>query len=135
VVTNTVNVAMELSQRRDLNVIVTGGHLRGDWFSLVGPAAEQTLQQIFTDKVFIGVNAIEAEHGLTCHNPDEAATNRTMVKNSRMKIAVADSSKLGQVATHRICETNAINLLITDSDASEEAIEPFLKRSIEVRRA
>jgi len=36
VVTNTVNIPMELSKRKDLNVYVTGGHLRGDWFSLVG---------------------------------------------------------------------------------------------------
>jgi DeoR family transcriptional regulator of aga operon len=134
VVTNTVNVAMELSQRRDLNVMVTGGHLRGDWFSLVGPIAEQSLQQIFTDKVFVGVNGIDAEHGLTCHNPDEAATNRMMVKSSRMRIAVADSSKLGVTATHRICELDVVNLLITDTGASDEAIGPFLRRSIEVRR-
>ena len=134
VLTNTVNVAMELSQRRDLNVIVTGGHLRGDWFSLVGPVAEQMLEQIFTDKVFVGVNGIDAERGLTCHNPDEAATNRAMVKNARVKIAVADSSKLGFIATHRICETGAINLLITDIGADDEAIEPFVKRGIEVRR-
>jgi DeoR family transcriptional regulator, aga operon transcriptional repressor len=134
VVTNTVNVAMELSQRRDLNVIVTGGHLRGDWFSLVGPIAEQTLQHIFTDKVFIGANGIDIERGLTCHNPDEAATNRMMVKSSRMRIAVADSSKLGLTATHRICDAGAVNLLITDTAASDEAIEPFLRQSIEVRR-
>lgn len=39
VVTNAVNVAMELSHRDDLKVFVTGGFLSGDWFALVGPAA------------------------------------------------------------------------------------------------
>src|SRR5262250_2695559 len=39
VVTSTINVAMELTKRKDLEVFVTGGFLRGDWFSLVGPAA------------------------------------------------------------------------------------------------
>ncbi|MBI5443247.1 MAG: DeoR/GlpR transcriptional regulator, partial [Deltaproteobacteria bacterium] len=39
VVTNTVNVALELSQREGLTVFVTGGYLRGSWFSMVGPTA------------------------------------------------------------------------------------------------
>lgn len=134
VVTNTVNVAMELSQRRDLDVIVTGGYLRGNWFSLVGPLAMQALEQIFADKIFIGVNGIDAERGLTCHNPDEAATNRTMVKQAKKRIAIADHSKLGFVTTHRICGVDDVHLLITDSSASDDAIAPFLAHGIEVQR-
>src|SRR5262245_52126293 len=75
VVTNTVNVAMELSQRKDLDVFVTGGQLRGDWFSLVGAAAMRSMARFFVDKAFIGVNGIDAGQGLTCHNPDEAEIN------------------------------------------------------------
>ena len=134
VVTNTVNVAMELSQRKGLTVLVTGGCLRGNWFSLVGPFAIQTMEQMQVDKVFIGVNGIEAEHGLTCHNPDEAAINRAMVKHARQRIAVADHSKLGIVVTHLICPIGDVQLLITDSDASDEAIAPFLAKGIEVQR-
>ncbi|MFZ0745347.1 MAG: DeoR/GlpR family DNA-binding transcription regulator, partial [Terracidiphilus sp.] len=52
VVTNTVNVAMELSNRKDIHVFVTGGHLRGDWFSLVGQAAVTTMSGIFVDLLF-----------------------------------------------------------------------------------
>jgi DeoR family transcriptional regulator of aga operon len=134
VVTNTVNVAMELSQRRDLDVIVTGGYLRGSWFSLVGPLAVQALEQVFANKIFIGVNGIDAERGLTCHNPDEAATNRVMVKQAKKRIAIADHSKLGVVATHRICGIDVVDILITDSDAPDEAIAPFVAQGIEVRR-
>jgi DeoR family transcriptional regulator of aga operon len=47
VVTNTINVALELSQRKDIEVFVTGGHLRGDWFSLVGPTATNALSRMF----------------------------------------------------------------------------------------
>lgn len=134
VVTNTVNVAMELSQRRDLEVIVTGGYLRGSWFSLVGPLAVQALEQVFANKIFIGVNGIDAERGLTCHNPDEAATNRVMVKQAKKRIAVADHSKLGVVATHRICGIDVVDVLVTDVEAADEAIAPFVAQGIEVRR-
>src|SRR4029079_15943385 len=65
VLTNAVNVAMELSPRDDLKVIVPGGFLSGDWFALVGPASIESVGEIFLDKVFIGVDGIHLEHGLT----------------------------------------------------------------------
>src|ERR1039457_2302461 len=83
VVTNTVNVAMELSNRKDVHVFVTGGHLRGDWFSLVGSAAVASMSGVFVDLLFIGVNGIDAQRGLTCFNDDEVEINRCMVRQSQ----------------------------------------------------
>src|ERR1700678_2708633 len=54
IITNTVNVAMELSNRKDIEVIVTGGHLRGSWFTLVGPLATGAAKTVFADIMFIG---------------------------------------------------------------------------------
>jgi DeoR/GlpR family transcriptional regulator of sugar metabolism len=64
VVTNTVNIAMELSNRKDIDVFVTGGHLRGDWFSMVGPAAMHAMSRIFVDTLFVGVNGIRCRDQL-----------------------------------------------------------------------
>ncbi|HUN87029.1 MAG TPA: DeoR/GlpR family DNA-binding transcription regulator, partial [Terracidiphilus sp.] len=134
VVTNTVNVAMELSNRKDIHVFVTGGHLRGDWFSLVGQAAVNTMSGIFVDVLFIGVNGIDAPNGLTCFNADEVEINRCMVRQAKRKIAVADHSKMGIVANWLICPATAVDLLITDTGATDEMIDPFLKLGVEVRR-
>ncbi len=134
VVTNTVNVAMELSQRHDLEVLVTGGQLRGNWFSLVGPIARQMIEQVVVDKMFIGVNGIHAQKGLTCLNCDEAGTNRAMVDQAKQRIVVADHTKLGEVTRHRICGIEKIDLLITDTGASDAAIAQFVSRGLEVRR-
>lgn len=134
VVTNAVNVAMELSQHQDLEVIVTGGVLRPNWFSLVGPLAAQSLEQVFVDKLFLGANGVDAERGLTCYHAAEAGANRVMVKQAKWKIAVADSSKLGVVATHRICAASQVDLLITDTRASDEVVKAFEAKGVEVRR-
>ena len=134
VITNTANVAMELSNRKDINVFVTGGHLRGDWFSLVGPAAVATMKGLFVDIVFIGVNGIDAERGLTCFNADEAEINLAMVRQAKRKIVVADHSKLSVVGNWLICPTDAVDMLITDTSAADGTIAPFLERGIEVRR-
>jgi DeoR family transcriptional regulator of aga operon len=135
VVTNTVNVAMELCQREDLTVYVTGGYLRGGWFSLVGGPAASGVREVFLDKVFVGVNAIDAERGLSCLHPEEAAINRALVGQARERIVVADRSKLGRVARCLICPTSEVHMLITDRDASDDEVRPFLAKGIEVRRA
>jgi DeoR/GlpR family transcriptional regulator of sugar metabolism len=135
VVTSTVNVAMELSKRKDLQVFVTGGHLRGDWFSLVGPSAAQSLSHVLVHTLFIGADGVDAKHGVSCFSPDESHLNSTMVKHAQRKIAVVDHSKFGVVAGWRICPTSELDILITDTGATDDMIAPFEKAQIQVMRA
>jgi DeoR family transcriptional regulator of aga operon len=135
VLTNAINVAMELSHRADLKVIVTGGFLSGDWFALVGPGAIQSVGEIFVDKVFIGVDGIHVERGLTTNYPDQATIHRAMMCQARRKIVVADHRKLGATASALICPIDSVDVLITDRGASDVSIAPFLARGIEVRKA
>jgi DeoR/GlpR family transcriptional regulator of sugar metabolism len=134
VVTSTVNVAMELSTRKDLEVFVTGGHLRGEWFSLVGPTAAQSLSHLLIHTLFIGADGIDPQSGLSCYNPDEAQLNSAMVRHAQRRIAVVDHSKFGMVAGWRICDNSDLHFLITDSGATDEMIAPFEKAQIQVMR-
>jgi DeoR family transcriptional regulator of aga operon len=115
---------MELSQRKDFSVTVVVGPLRGGWFSLVGAQAIAAVRESCLDRVFIGVNAIDPERGLTCHHSEEAAVNRTLLGQARERIVVADRSKLGR----------EVHMLITNCDAPDAAIAPFAGRGIEVRQ-
>jgi DeoR family transcriptional regulator of aga operon len=135
VLTNAINVAMELSHRDDLKVIVTGGFLSGDWFALVGPAAIESVGEVFVDKVFIGVDGIHVEHGVTTNYPEQATIHRAMLRRARRKIVVADHRKLGATGSALICPLEGIDILITDKGATEESVAPFVARGIEVRRA
>ncbi len=134
VVVNSVNMAMELSQHKDLQVVVIGGTLRPNWFSLVGPITEAAMQQIFPDKLFLGVTGIHPEQGLSCRNTDAASTIRVMIRNAKQTIVVADHSKLQAVSTYQICPATEIELLITDSAATNNDIAAFVAQGLEVRR-
>jgi DeoR family transcriptional regulator of aga operon len=134
VVTNTANIAMELSKRKDVSVFVTGGHLHGEWFSLVGPTAIRSLDNMLIHTMFIGVDGIDAQWGLSCFSSDEAELNGAMVRHARRHIAVADHTKFGVVANWSICNTATLKTLITDSGATDEMITPFQKMGIEVIR-
>lgn len=135
VMTNAVNIAMELSHRDDLKVFVAGGELSGAWFALVGAMAQQHASEMFFDKVFIGVDGIHADRGLTTNYPDQAAIHRTMMQQARQRIIVADHRKIGVSATALIWQAHEIDILITDKKATDAAIAPFVEKNINVIRA
>ena len=135
VITNGINIAMELSNCAGLKTFVTGGFVQ--WagsFSLVGHAATVSLNDVFMDRVFVSVCGIDVTRGITVIETEEALTFRTMIKQSKQTIVVADSSKLGMVTPALICPISEIHVLITDKDATDKAITPFRERGIEVQR-
>lgn len=134
IVTNTVNVAMELSNHKDIEVVVTGGHLRGNWFTLVGPLASSSAEMLFADTMFLGVDGIDATLGLSCTHPSEAEVLRKLAAHSKRKIVVTDHSKIGSVSKWLLCPLSEIHMLITDSGATNEAIAPFEALGLKVVR-
>jgi DeoR/GlpR family transcriptional regulator of sugar metabolism len=94
-----------------------------------------TMAGLFADILFLGVNGIHAQSGLTCFSSDEADINRAMVRQAKRKIAVADHRKLGVVAKWLICPIEAIDMLITDNGATKDQVAPFLDRGIKVHQA
>lgn len=135
VITNAINIAMELSNCAGLRTFVTGGFVQ--WagsFSLVGHAAIDSLQDIYMDRVFVSVCGIDLARGITVIEPEEALTFRTMIQQSKQVIVVTDSTKIGMVTPSLICPMLNVNVLITDTHASDKAVAPFLERGIDVRR-
>jgi DeoR family transcriptional regulator of aga operon len=135
VITNGINIAMELSNCPGLKTFVTGGFVQ--WagsFSLVGHAAITSLTDIYMDRVFVSVCGIDLARGITVIEPEEGLTFRAMIHQAKQTVVVADSSKIGIVNPALICPISEVHVLITDTRATDKAIAPFLERGIEVRR-
>lgn len=133
IITNAVNIGMELSSITALETTLTGGSIR--WagaYSLIGPAAIETLNMFVLDRLFLGVTGVDAERGATLIEPEEAAVLRVMVRQAREVIVVADSSKLGMVSPAVICPPRDIDVLITDDGISDEASRAFAGNDIRV---
>ena len=135
IVTNAVNIAMELSHLPEIKVSMTGGSLSGDWFALVGDVAQQNVSQTFFDKAFVGVDGAHAEHGLTTNYPDQAAIHRAMMRQAEQRIVLADHRKIGVVGRSLIWPVDDLDKLITDKSTNDEAIAPFKAKGIIVLRA
>ena len=136
VVTNAINIGMELCNQPGIRTYLTGGVVPWAWsFSLTGNAALTFLDDVYMDKVFISVTSLDAERGATSLETDEALVYRKMLKQSKQVIVAADSSKLGKVSPAFICPAHEIHILITDTGATAEAIAPFERQGISVIRA
>ena len=135
VITNAVNIAMELSNCVGLRTFVTGGFVQ--WagsFSLIGQTAISSLSDIYMDRVFVSVCGIDIGRGITVIEPDEGLTFRTMIQQSKQTVVVADSSKIGVVTPALVCPISKVNMLITDTRASDKQVAPFVERGIQVHR-
>jgi DeoR family transcriptional regulator, aga operon transcriptional repressor len=136
VVTNAVNIGMELCNMPGLKIHLTGGYVRWPWsFSLIGAAASNFMGDIFLDRLFLSVSGIDPERGTTTNESDEALSFRAMVKQAKQVIVVADSSKLGVVTSALICPIDDVDVLVTDAGASEEMVAAFTRKEIRVIRA
>ncbi len=133
IITNAVNIAMELSSSAGLDTTLTGGRMRWQGaFSLIGPAAIESLNVVMMDRVFVGVCGVDPERGATTIEADEAAVFRAMTRQTKQVVVVADSSKVGMISPVIICPTAAIDILITDDGIPDEAVAAFEKAGVQV---
>ncbi|HEY0662921.1 MAG TPA: DeoR family transcriptional regulator [Lysobacter sp.] len=132
VMTNGLNIAWELADVPGLKLLLTGGLLHQQSLSLHGSQAEASLSTYGFDTLFLGVDGLDLQFGLTTHQEAEASLNHRMVERARRIVVLTDSSKFGRVSLHRIARLDEIHTLITDDGISSEYREGLQRLGIEV---
>ena len=123
VITNGLHIALELGAVSAIRVMMLGGLLRASSQSLVGSGAEQMLAQLSADRLFLGVDGIDPEIGVTTPDPQEATLNALMIRVSREVVGVFDSSKFGQRSLSVIAPLSGLHKVISDTAAAPEYVE------------
>jgi DeoR family transcriptional regulator of aga operon len=132
VITNALNIAMQLANVPQVRVIMLGGMLRPLSYSLVGPHAEQALQGLNAERLFLGVDGFDAELGPTTPDVLEAQLNALMIRVSRETTIVADSTKFSRRSLSLIAKVDAIHRVITDDGVARETVSALRARSVDV---
>ncbi|EAA6944557.1 DeoR family transcriptional regulator [Salmonella enterica subsp. enterica] len=130
--TNGMNVANALLEAEGVELLMTGGHLRRQSLSFYGDQAEQSLQNYHFDMLFLGVDSIDLERGISTHNEDEARLNRRMCEVAERIVVVTDSSKFDHSSLHKIVDTQRIDMIIVDEGIPVESLEGLRKSGIDV---
>lgn len=131
VFTNALRTAVELSDIPGCTVILPGGQLRAKELTLSGFPAEENFEHFNVDKAFIGIGGI-TEAGVTDFHIGEARLHRKLIQNARQAIVLTDSGKLGVRATNNVCPLSDVDLVITDSAASKQAVKALEQAGVHV---
>jgi DeoR/GlpR family transcriptional regulator of sugar metabolism len=135
VVTASLHAAHALSVRDELRVIVTGGIARPGELSLIGDLAERAFDELHCDTVFLGAGGVDVEAGVTEFNLDDARVKRAALRSARRCVVLADATKLGKVALGAVCPLARVDVLVTDTSASDEVLAPLRDSGVEVLTA
>jgi len=132
VITNALNIALDLANLPHVRIIMLGGIVRGAALSLVGPHAEQALNNLNADRVFLGVDGIDPEVGLTTPDVFEAQLSALMIRVSREVVVVADSSKFMHRSLSVIARLDGIHKIVTDEGISPDMLDSLHAAGVEV---
>ncbi|MER7049098.1 MULTISPECIES: DeoR/GlpR family DNA-binding transcription regulator [Streptomyces] len=132
VATPSLLVAGVVSALPHASVLLPGGRLRGGDLVLSGPQTSEFFSGLYADLAFIGSGGVDASAGVTDFHFEEISAKKLMLANSALAYVVADGSKWGRVAAHRVCAVDACTGVITDASAAAEPVAAARERGCEV---
>ena len=132
VVTNSLDIAMDLAEMPFVSVIMVGGLLRQVSRSFVGPQAEHMMRQIHADHLFLGVDGISLDAGPSTPDVLEAHLNSLMVAAADEVTVVSDASKFGRRSLSVICPMSSVHRVITDKGISPETVQELERMGVQV---
>ena len=130
----SLTASSELALAGAAEVIQLGGILRHTSLSVVGPFAERVFGDFMCNKLFIGVDGIDSNYGLSTTNALEATLNQSMIASALSVIVLADHSKFGRHGFSRICGLERVDIVITDNCVSDYQVKEFEEKGVQVIR-
>jgi len=114
IITNSAEILMECSNSDNINIISTGGELRGSSLSLVGSSAAYVLNQLTADKAIISCKGLDFDKGIMESNLAEAEIKRAMAGNASQIILAVDSSKFNRLSFAKTLDVRRVNMVVSD---------------------
>lgn len=135
ILTNAMNIAVELTKYERFTVIILGGHVRINSLSTVGPIALSTLHNFSHYKLFMGVDSFSLQSGISTPNLEEALLNQSMIAAASEVVAVCDSSKFNKQSFAHIADLKQLDAIVTDRDIDPTILHELEKRHLKVMLA
>lgn len=132
ILTNGVNVALELSVNKSAKVNLLGGQLNRSNFCVSGASALEQIKSINIDIAFIGSSGFSAEDGFTNGDFNECELKHAITKKAKKKIILMDSTKLGRNMPYTFCYPDEVDVLILDNSPDDELLEIARKSGLQI---
>jgi len=133
--TNSLPAALHLAGRTGIEVVVTGGTLRGADGSLVGDGATSLLRELRFDLALIGLSGWDEDGSPMDFDLDKIAVKRLAIARATQALALADAGKFDRRAVARIAPPTAFAALVCDRPPSGPLRDRLVSAGVEIKEA
>lgn len=130
ILTNSIDIAQEVSDKKEFKIILTGGIFSHEERAFFGPCAESIIDNFIIDKAFIGISGISLENGVTDISVSEANIQKKIIENSKELYILIDSSKIEKDSLVKVCPLEKVKVLISDSKIDKKILELYNENNI-----
>ncbi|HBT63108.1 MAG TPA: DeoR/GlpR transcriptional regulator [Ruminococcaceae bacterium] len=131
-ITNSIEILLELSNKSGWTVISTGGMLKEGSLSLVGYQAERMVSSFHVDMAICSSKGLDSEMGVTDSNERDAEIKKAFFKSAKKRILALDSSKFDKTSFVKVCDISDINMIVTEKKPSDFWTEQLRQTGVEV---
>ena len=131
-ITGSVPAAFEYMHHPNIEIILIGDKLSKSSQITVGGEAISKIKQIRADICFLGINALHIEHGLTDNDWEVVQVKKAMMESSQKTVVLTISEKVNTTQRIRICDTKALDVLITELPADDEQLQTFKNIGLQI---
>ncbi|MEY8332038.1 DeoR/GlpR family DNA-binding transcription regulator [Lachnospiraceae bacterium 47-T17] len=132
VITNSIEILLELSDMPDWKVLSTGGSLKGRALSLLGYQAERMVDGFFVDKAILSCKGVDLQKGFTDSNELDAGIKKQMLGSATKRIMAVDNAKFDHLSFTQVVDFSGIDLLATDKKLSDEWEARLMQSDVEI---
>ncbi len=132
VITNSIEILLELSDVEGWRVMSTGGTLRPEALSLLGYQAERMVSEFYVDKAIISCKGIDFHKGISDFNERESGLKKQMLASASTRILAVDGNKFGKVSFTKILDFAELDMIVTDYELDEAWLEKLEDCKVEV---
>lgn len=123
VITNSVEILLELADKPDFNVLSTGGSLRQGSLSLTGSSAEKMIRSYHVDLAICSCKGIDTELGITDSNEKDCLIKQAMYDSAERRMLVIDNGKFDKKSFVKVGELASVDTIVTDKCPSDKWVE------------
>ncbi len=133
VISASLQVSEILGSNESIDLVQLGGTIRSSSLSVVGKIAEMPLAELSVSKLFLGVDGIDLDFGITTTDMREANLNKVMMHTAQKTIVLADSSKFHRRGFSKIANITDVDMIVTDSNIPERYARQLEETGIELK--
>ena len=130
IITNSVEIVVELSDVEGWNIMSTGGRLKPESLSLVGAQCHQMIRNFHVDKAIMSCKGLDLSGNITDSSEYHSSTKQAMMTAANQTILALDDSKFDKTSFVRIADLSNVSLVVTNRAPSKQWQQQFERRNL-----